>query len=95
VTPGMMTRDLASKNIGARGLTGQGEPGLHVLLGGGEGQAPEFGGSSSGAAFARLSASHKDRRLAGILAAQASGQGGRSGSGGRGRGPGDGRDQVK
>lgn len=69
MTPGMMTRDLASKNIGVRGLTGQGEPGLHTLLGGGEGQDEAGGGSSSGAAYARRAASHMDKRLTGVLAA--------------------------
>jgi hypothetical protein len=96
VTPGMMTRDLASKNIGARGLTGQGEPGLHTLLGGGEGQDEASNGSSTGAAYSRLAAAHKDRRLAGYLAAVAA-VGARIGSGGSGdnRGPSSPRDRVK
>ena len=94
MTPNGMIRDLSVRNAGARSQTGQGEPGLHTLLGGGEAESEYSGGSSSGAAYARLAASHKDKRLAGYLAAVAAGQGGGNG-GGRGRGPSDPRDQVK
>jgi hypothetical protein len=66
---------------------------LHTLLGGGDADS-EYSGGSAGSAYARLAAAHKDRQLAGYLAAVAAAGGVRFGSGDN-RGPSGPRDQVK
>lgn len=71
-----LQRGTRGENGSLRGLTGAGQPGLHVLLGGtGEQPGAEAytitGGSGQVAAVARAAQGHRDVRVAGGLTAAA------------------------
>lgn len=80
-----MMRALAGENAQQRGLTGQGRPGLHTLLGGTgeEGDSSTYrisGGAGQTSSTARLARAYKDTRLAAQAAGTAPPAGGSGGN---------------
>lgn len=92
MTPLSMANALRKENGELRGLTGSGEPGLSVVLGGtakeeGADSLRMTGGAGQVSSVSRIASAHRDMRLAAVAAGQPP-SGGGSGTGGSGGGSG-------